>query len=44
MAQNLMGKKVGDSFELPDAEGKVDFATVKEILALSDETKAWMKL
>ena len=44
VAQNLMGKKVGDSFELPDAEGKVDFATVKEILALSDETKAWMKL
>ena len=44
VAQNLMGKKAGDSFELPDAEGKVDFATVKEIRALSDETKAWMKL
>jgi transcription elongation GreA/GreB family factor len=44
VAKNLMGKKPGDSFELPDADGNVDFATVKEILPLSDETKAWMKL
>jgi transcription elongation GreA/GreB family factor len=43
VAQNLMGKKPGDVFELPDAEGNVDFATVKEIRALSDEVKEWMK-
>jgi transcription elongation GreA/GreB family factor len=44
VAKNLMGKKPGDVFELPDSEGNVDFATVKEILPLSDEVKAWMKV
>ena len=44
VAQNLLGKKVGDDFELPDAEGNVAFATVKEIKPLSDEIREWMKL
>ena len=44
VAQNLLGKKVGDDFELPDAEGKLAFATVKEILPLSDDIREWMKL
>jgi transcription elongation GreA/GreB family factor len=44
VAKNLMGKKVGDDFELPDAEGNVDFAKLVEIRALSDEIKEWMKL
>ena len=44
VAQNLLGKKVGDDFELPDADGNVSFATVKEIKPLSDEIREWMKL
>ncbi len=44
VAQNLMGKKVGDDFELPDEEGNLTFATVKEIRPLSDDIRAWMKL
>ena len=44
VAQNLLGKKPGDSFELPDGEGNVSFATVKEIKPLSDEIREWMKL
>ena len=44
VAQNLLGKKVGDDFELPDADGNLMFATVKEIRPLSDEIREWMKL
>ena len=44
VAQNLMGKKVGDAFELPDADGNVGFATVKEIRPLTDEIRAWMQV
>ena len=44
VAQNLMGKKVGETFELPDADGNVGFATVKEILPLSDEVREWMQV
>lgn len=44
VAGNLMGKKVGDDFELPDAEGKISFATVKEIKPLSDEIRKWMEV
>jgi len=44
VAQNMMGKKVGEDFELPDAEGSVSFATVREIRPLSDEIRNWMKL
>ena len=44
VAQNLMGKKVGDDFELPDEDGNLAFATVKEIRPLTDEIREWMKL
>ena len=44
VAQNMMGKKVGDAFELPDADGNVAFATIKEIKPLSDDIRNWMKL
>ena len=44
VAQNLMGKKVGDDFELPVADGSVVFATVKEIRPLSDDVREWMKV
>ena len=44
LAQNMLGKKPGDQFELPGAEGAVVFASVKEILPLSDEVREWMKL
>ena len=44
VAQNMMGKKVGEDFELPDAEGNLAFATVKEIRPLSAEIREWMKL
>jgi len=44
MAQNMMGKKAGDDFELPNAEGSVAFGSIKEILPLSDDIREWMKL
>ena len=44
VAQNLLGKKVGDDFELPDADGNLTFATVKEIKPLTDDIREWMKL
>ncbi len=44
VAQNLLGKKAGDNFELPDADGGISFATIKEIKPLSEEIKDWMKL
>ncbi len=44
LAQNMLGKKPGDQFELPGAEGEVVFASVKEIKPLSDEVREWMKL
>ena len=44
LAQNMLGKKVGDDFELPDEDGNLTFATVKEIKPLSDEIREWMKL
>ncbi|MBO7683272.1 MAG: GreA/GreB family elongation factor [Kiritimatiellae bacterium] len=44
VAQNMLGKKVGESFELPDAEGGVSFAEIREIRPLGDEVREWMKL
>ena len=44
LAQNMLGKKSGDQFELPSADGAVVFASVKEIRALPDEIREWMKL
>ena len=44
VAENMLGKKPGDAFELPDAEGNLAFATIKEIRPLSDDIREWMKL
>ena len=44
VAQNMLGKKVGDSFELPDAEGGISFAEIREIRPIGDEIREWMKL
>ena len=37
-----MGKKPGESFDLPVGDGSVETATVKEIKALSDDIRNWM--
>ena len=44
LAQNMLGKKVGDQFELPRAEGAVAFGTIREIKELSAEIREWIKL
>ena len=44
VAQNMLGKKVGDDFELPDADGGISFATIREIRPLGDDIREWMKL
>ena len=44
LAQNLMGKKNGDEFELPDAEGNVSSATVVAVLPLSDDIRGWIQV
>lgn len=44
VASNLMGKKPGDTFELPDADGNLQFATLSEIRPLPAEIREWMKL
>lgn len=44
LALNMLGKKTGDQFELPGAEGEVKFGTIKAINPLSDEIREWMKL
>ena len=44
LAQNMLGKKAGDQFELPSVDGPVAFATIKSILELPAEIREWMKL
>lgn len=44
LAQNMLGKKVGDQFELPGSEGATRLGSVKEILLLPDDIREWMKL
>lgn len=44
VAQGMLGKKIGDNFEMPDENGNIAFATIKEIRPLSEELKEWMKL
>ncbi|MBR4523559.1 MAG: GreA/GreB family elongation factor [Kiritimatiellae bacterium] len=44
LAENMLGKKEGDKFELPGAEGEVKFGIVKLISPLTQEIKDWMKL
>ena len=42
LAQNMLGKAAGDTFDLTDAEGRVSTATIKAVTALSDEMRAWL--
>ena len=42
LAQNMLGKKAGDTFDLPDAEGRVSTATIKAVSALTDEMRTWL--
>ena len=44
LAANMLGKKTGDSFELPGIEGATQFGKIVQIKPLSDEIKDWMKL
>ncbi len=44
LAQNMLGKKVGDTFELPDSEGNVSTATIAGIDTLSDDLRAWIQV
>ena len=44
LAENMLGKKAGDEFELPDAEGRTQFARILQVKPLPDEIRDWMKL
>ena len=44
LAQNMLGKKVGDQFELPGFEGAAVFATVLRIEPLFESIREWIKL
>ena len=44
LAENMLGKKEGDKFELPGAEGEVKFGVIKLISPLTEAVKNWMKL
>ena len=44
LAQNMLGKKVGDQFELPGFEGAAVFATVLRIEPLFEPIREWIKL
>jgi len=44
LAVNMLGKKVGDEFELPGTEGAAQFARVVRIEELPPEIREWMKL
>ena len=44
LAQNMLGRKVGDRVELSDAEGRVSEAVIAAIAPLSDAIREWMKV
>ncbi len=44
LAQNMLGKKTGDQFEMPGAEGAAQFARIVQIKPLPNEIRDWMKL
>lgn len=44
LAQNMLGKKPGDEFELPGAEGAARFARIVRIEPLPTAIREWMKL
>lgn len=44
LAQNMLGKKAGETFDLPDADGNVTAATIIAIEPLSDDLREWVKV
>ena len=44
LAVNMLGKKPGDKFDLPSADGTSSTGTIKEIIPLPDEIREWMAL
>ena len=44
LAQNMLGKKAGDTFDLPDADGNVTTATITAVEPLSEEMREWVKV
>ena len=44
LAQNMLGKKAGEEFELPGVEGATQFARIVQIKPLPAEIRDWMKL
>ncbi len=44
LAQNMIGRKAGDTFDLPDADGNVTTATITAVEPLSDELREWVKV
>ena len=44
LAQNMLGKKAGETFDLPDADGNVTTATITAVEPLSDELREWVKV
>ena len=44
LAQNMLGKKPGDQFEMPGADGAAQFARIVQIKPLPNEIRDWMKL
>jgi transcription elongation GreA/GreB family factor len=45
LAQNMLGKKVGENFELPGPDGsEVAYGTIRLILPLPDSIREWMKV
>ena len=42
LAENMLGKTAGETFELPDTEGNVSIATIKAVSGLTDELRAWV--
>ncbi len=44
LAQNMLGKKAGDEFELPGIEGAALFGKIVQIKPLTDAIREWMKV
>ena len=44
LAQNMLGKKAGEEFELPGGDGATQFARIVQVKPLPDEIREWMKL
>ena len=44
LAQNMLGKKTGEEFEMPGVEGSAQFARIVQIKPLPAEIRDWMKL